>query len=190
MSSEKRVPFTSKTPKKVKREFEEPPIVTVTNTPFEEPPKIETEATMGRLDVPEKDIKTETYLGQQTRPLTFAERLKPREPFERPKIYGRGTTPSDLPKEKPVTESTRPELTGQKKVTVDRWADIPLTTPINTLVEPVTDVRSTNYLVEPSGPVESTRHRMVSPIEELIHEVRALREETKTIKEKKDAEHP
>ena len=166
MSKEKRAPFSGKTPKKP--EYVEPPTVTVDSTPVEMPPKqmpLEVKPTtgivtqqkdgldLGRIFAPSpelveiplpKELPT-THLDKDH---SFVHSLAVRHtPANIPVIRGRGTTPTELPKEKPVTESTTPEMTGQKKTPIDRWTNIPLTTPTSTLVE--TGERATGYKLLP-----------------------------------------
>ena len=144
MSKEKRAPFSGKTPKKP--EYVEPPTVTVDSTPVEMPSPSEAplEATRGGLVGEDKDMSL-AHLEQEH---SFVHSLAVRHtPANIPVIRGRGTTPTELPKEKPVTESTTPEMTGQKKTPIDRWTNIPLTTPTSTLVE--TGEHATGYKLLP-----------------------------------------
>jgi len=138
----KRAPFSGKKPKKP--EYEETPIVTIDNVPVDVPPSRETAPVKGGL-VDEGKQLPEAHLGEQH---DFAHLLAERHrQAELPVIHGKEVMEAPMPSLKVQPEPTVPELTGETEVEINRWRSIPLTTPIDTMVE--TKERATGYKLIP-----------------------------------------
>lgn len=139
-----RAPYSTKKPKKP--EYEEPPTVGITDVPAETPPQTRTIPTATEGGIPQTDKELSiAQLGEEhtfTHLLATRRSLKP----DTPTIHGR-RAPKMVENTPIISEPTTTKVTDEKTVTIGRWGNIPLTTPIDTVVD--NRPRATSFKLEP-----------------------------------------
>jgi len=137
-----RAPYSTKKPKKP--EYREPPTVGVTDVPLETPTQTRTTPTEGGIPREEKALPVSHFEQEHTFTQLLASRRSQKP--EPPTIHGR-QAPKHVADERVVVEPTSAKMVDRREVTIGQWANIPLTTIIDTVVD--NRPKATGFKLEP-----------------------------------------